>query len=185
METIQQRQDGRTITERLALLEKQQKIDSGEIDDKGNKKEKSWRPPFKWMFRFTQSKRVANSEKILVMMFNKKNQIEAPKFMPIYGNIIVYKDKVYKYNPKDIWTLLVLGKPQVYCIKEIDMEPITNRDLHKIRLIPGRSTEYHKLLLQAAVAAKIKEASKPTNWIVVAVVIAAVIGVLIWFFAKG
>lgn len=145
MEVIQQKQAS-SIAERLEALEKERVA-------KPKEESKPWRVPFKWNFKFIQSKRASNSDKILVMMFNKKNQIEAPKFMPIYGNKIVYKNKVYLYRPKAVWTLMVMGKPQVYCIKEKDMEPISNispEALEQLMLEKGRSTVYHRLLLDAA-----------------------------------
>lgn len=151
-------------------------------------KDKLWKPPFKWKFKFIQSKRVSNSDKILVMMFNKKNQIEPPKFMPIYGNLIVWNHKVYVYRPKAIWTLMVIGKPQVYCIKEKDMEPISNislKVLDEMMRTSGRTTEYHKILLQAAIAAQTKKDGIKANGWIIAAVILVVVGGLLWFFLKG
>lgn len=151
-------------------------------------KEKLWKPPYKWQFKFMASKRASNSDKILVMMFNKKNQIEQPKFMPIYGNLIVWNQKVYIYRPKAIWTLMVMGKPQVYCIKEKDMEPISNissKVLDEIMRTSGRITEYHKILLQAAIAAQTKKDGMKANGWIIAGVIIVVVGGLLWFFLKG
>jgi len=187
MEVIQQKQGSGSIVNKIEELE--QKL--AELDPANKKKvqkEKEWRPPFKWQFNFIQSKRASNSDKILVMMFNKKNQIEAPKFMPIYGNIIVWKEKVYVYRAKAIWTMMVRGKPQVYVIKETDMEPISNissEKLNKLMIASGRGTVYHKLLLQAAVAAQTKKDTKQVNWLIAGAIILVVIGLLIWFFTKG
>jgi hypothetical protein len=178
METIQQEQDTRKpIIQELRELREYKR-------EKEAPKEKLWKIPFKWKFKFKQSKSIKKVDQILVMMFNKKNQIESPKFMPIYGNIIVYHDKVYKYNPKAIWTMLVVGKPQIYCIREIDMEPISNLDIAKV-IREGRSTQYHKLLLQAALAAQMKPTAKPMNMILIVIVILVVVGGLLWFFLKG
>lgn len=187
MENFQQKQ---TSTIRDDVDEMKAKVAKLLEEKGGNKKEKEkpWRPPFKWNFKFVQSKRAANSDKILVMMFNKKNQIEAPKFMPIFGNIIVWKNKVYVYRPKAIWTMMVLGKPQVYCIKEDDMEPISNiskEKLERLMVKSGRSTVYHKLLLQAALSAQVKKDTKQMNWLIAGIVILVVVGALIWFFTKG
>ena len=176
METIQQNTSTGTIADRIAQLEKE-KI---ELESKN---EKPFKIPFKWNFRIVQSRTLKNADKILVMLFNKKNQIEPPKLMTISGNIIVYKDCVYKYNPKAIWTFMIRGKPQIYCIREIDMEPISNLDINKIKQ-EERSTEYHKLLLKAALAAQIQPAKKPVNWMVVGIVLILVVGGLLWFFMK-
>lgn len=183
METIQQNNRKQSLIEDYRRLKAKEREEiEAQLDKKG------FKIPFKWKFKFTQSKSIKNVDKILVMMFNKKNQIEAPKFMPIYGNIIVYKNRVYKYNPKAIWTMLVIGKPQIYCIKEKDMEPISNLEIENIseeNLKSGRSTEYHNLLLQAALAAQVKKDTKPVNMIVVVGIIIVVLGGLAWFFLKG
>ena len=207
METIQQKQTERSLMEqKLAELEREKlireyqngKISFEELQNKvavnylsmpePSVKEKEWKTPFKWKMKFMQSKSVKKVDQILVMMFNKKQQIEPPKFMPIYGNIIVYKDKVYRYRPKAIWTMLVQGKPQIYAIKEKDMEPISNISdarLEKLMIDSGRGTEYHKLLLQAALAAQVKPQTKPINMWLVGGVILVVVGGLLWFFLKG
>jgi len=172
------------------MIEKRRELKALELERERleNEKPKEWRPPFKWVFRFNQSKRVVNRDKILVIMFNKKNQIEPPKLMPIYGNLIVYNNKVYKYHAKKIWTMLVMGKPQVYCIREKDMEPISNQDskeLEELMLVKGRSTEYHRLLLQAAIAAQTKKEGPGVNaWLIGGVILVVVVG-LLWYFLKG
>lgn len=166
--------------------------------------------PFKWNWKFRQARRKSNLEKVLILFLNKKNEIEPPIFVPIYsGNIIVYKNKAYEFDPRGIWRMKgVRGYPSVYLIREIDRRPLTNPNTGKYirdkrgRLVyskdaavsnldidevraRGDSTESDEFLIKAAL--KAYTASKPTanvNWVVIAVVI-VIVCVGLYFLSKG
>jgi hypothetical protein len=67
------------------------------------------------------AKRKINAENMLVIFLNKKNEIEPPKFMPIFdGNMIVWRNKPYEFDPRAVWRVKGMkGTPQAYLIKEI------------------------------------------------------------------
>jgi hypothetical protein len=160
-------------------------------------KSKPFRLPFKWTWKFNQAKKAINTEKALVFFFNKKNEIEAPKFMPIFsGNMIVWKNKVYEFDPRAIWNLRMKGNPRVYCIREIDRRPIINKygkpvmtkdgqiiygdaaisnlDIEEVRM-RGDSTESDEFLIKAALKAQTAQAQVKTNWIIIGVVLLIVV----------
>lgn len=146
---------------------------------------------------------------MLVIYFNKKNEIEAPRFMPIYdGNMVIWKNKPYEFDPRAIWRIKgVRGQPMVYCIKEIDRRPIKNpdgtfkRDQHGRRIFSneaavsnldvdeirarGDSTESDEFLIKAALKAQTTQTKKQVGAAVMVAIAIAVIGGLIWFFTSG
>jgi hypothetical protein len=188
-----------TLRERLQ--QKQNEVKELKMKLETVKKTKSFRFPFKWNWKFNQAKKKVNADKALVLFFNKKNEIEAPKFMPIFsGNMIVWKNKVYEFDPRAIWTLRMKGFPRVYCIREIDRRPVINRygqivkttdgktiygnaalsnlDIEQVRA-RGDSTESDEFLIKAALKAQTTQTQTKVNWIIIAViVIAAIIGIV-------
>lgn len=148
-------------------------------------KKKKWKIPFRWKFRFITSRRKYHHNDILVMVFNKKNEIEPPQFMEIRsGNLIIYKDKPYHFTPKAIWKLRSLGYPSIYCIKETDMRPISNMDADEVKR-SGYSTDAAELLLKEFLTAKTTKLPIKTNTIVGIVVVLIIIGGIIWWLSSG
>lgn len=147
---------------------------------------------------------------MLVIYFNKKNEIEPPKFMPIYdGNMVIWKNKPYEFDPRAIWRIKgVRGQPMVYCIKEIDRRPIknpetgrwkrdkqgrvvystdaavSNLDVDEIRE-RGDSTESDEFLIKAALKAQTSQTKKRVSVVIMIVIFLVVAGGLIWFFTSG
>lgn len=178
----------RELRRKVGLMEK-----TKETEDTS----KQFKFPFRWQFKFRSAKK-KNAETQLVMFFNKKNEIEGPKFMPIYsGNMIVYKNKPYEFDPRAIWRIKTKGYPMVYCIKETDRRPIanrsgqvyytdaaiTNQDMEEIRK-RGDSTESDEFLIKAALKAQTAQTIK-SNWIIAAIVIGVIIIGVIWFISRG
>jgi hypothetical protein len=93
-----------TLAERLEQLERKQKLLQRDKETLETKKQ--FKFPFNWRRKFSQSKRKNAEDKMLVLYLNKKNQIEPPKLMPIFdGNMIVWKNKPYEFDPRAVWTV--------------------------------------------------------------------------------
>lgn len=146
---------------------------------------------------------------MLVVYFNKKNEIELPKFMPIFdGNMVVWKNKPYEFDPRAIWRIKgVRGQPMVYCIREIDRRPIKNPDGTSKRDKLGRkvystdaaisnldvddvrargdSTESDEFLIKAALKAQTTQSKKQVSIAVMVIIFLVIAGGLIWFFTSG
>jgi len=197
-----------TLAERVRDLERQQRL--AERDKETKSKVKQFKFPFKWRRSFMQTRRKKFGDKMLVIYFNKKNEIEPPRFMPIFdGNMVVWKNKPYEFDPRAIWRIKgVRGQPMVYCIKEIDRRPIKNpdgiykRDKHGRRIFStdaaisnldvdeirarGDSTESDEFLIKAALKAQTTQSKKQMSVVVLVVIFLVVAGGLIWFFtSKG
>ena len=197
-----------TLAERVYELENQRTI--AERNKETKEKVKQFKFPFKWRKKFSQARRKKFDDMMLVMYFNKKNEIEPPRFMPIYdGNMVIWKNKPYEFDPRAIWTMKgVRGNPRVYCIKEIDRRPIknpetgkyrrdkkdriiystdaaiSNMDVDEIRA-RGDSTESDEFLIKAALKAQTTQTKKQVSAAVIVVVLLVVAGGLIWFFTSG
>lgn len=172
---------------------------------------KEFKFPFKWMWKFNQSRKAVNIEKVLIMFLNKKNEIEKPMFVPIYsGNIVIYKNKAYEFDPRGIWRLKgVKGYPSVYLIREIDRRPLRNPDTRKLvrdnsgRVVYGKdaavsnmdiedvrargdSTESDEFLIKAALKAYTdKKDTVKANWVVIGIIIVIVAVGAYFLFTSG
>ena len=204
MEIIQQRQTattttrGVTLADRLRRLEKQKKLDERTVETQ--KKTKIFRWPFRWKMKFLKSSRIKDENLILVIFLNKKNEIEVPKFMPIFdGNMVVYKNKPYEFDPRAIWKIKGVRKhPMVYLIKETDRRPVRNKngralyvdaavsnmDIDEIRK-RGDSTESDEFLIKAALKAQTSTTKKKASAAMIIIAIIAVVGGIIWFLSSG
>jgi len=197
-----------TLAERVQSLESQSRLSKRDAETK--EKVKQFNFPFKWRRKFSQAKRKKFSDMMLVIYFNKKNEIEPPRFMPIYdGNMVIWRNKPYEFDPRAIWRIKgVRGQPMVYCIKEIDRRPIknpesgkykrdkqgrivysvdaaiSNNDVDEIRA-RGDSTESDEFLIKAALKAQQSQAKKSMNVAVLVVILVIVAGGLIWFFTSS
>ena len=189
--TRSESQRGLTLADRIRTLEKKEKLlEQGNIS-KEKTKEFKW--PFKWRSKFRAAKKKANNDMMLVIFLNKKNQIEPPKFMPIFdGNMIVWKNKPYEFDPRAVWMVKGMkGTPQAYLIKEIDRRPVrnkygtmvyrdaavSNQDLDEIRM-RGDSTESDEFLIKAALKAQTSQVKKNVNMAVIIVVGLIILGVV-------
>jgi hypothetical protein len=195
-----------TITRRIRELEDELSKANKQLESRD--KSRQFRFPFRWMWKFNQSFRKAKTEMALVLFFNKKNQIEVPMFVPIFsGNMIVYKDKAYEFDPRAIWHLKGVRKhPMVYCIREIDRRPIknpdgtykifrgrkiysqdaaiSNMDIDEVRA-RGDSTESDEFLIKAALKAQTSKLPVKGNWVIAIVVILIIVGGLVWLLSSG
>jgi len=184
-----------TLAERVRELEDRRRLAERSEETISTTKQFKW--PFKWKSKFRKK---SPDDKILVIFLNKKNEIEPPRFMPIYdGNMIVWKNKPYEFDPRAVWRIKGVRKvPQVYLIKEIDRRPVRNKfgqamyrdaavsnmDIDEIRM-RGDSTESDEFLIKAALKAQTSQIAKKGNYIVIGVIALVLIGVAIWFFTSS
>jgi hypothetical protein len=187
----------RSLVETINDLQKKLELEQKKNLTKEKSKVFKW--PFKWKRKLKTAKRAATNE-IMVIFLNKKNEVEQPKFMPIFdGNMVVYKNKPYEFDPRAVWTIKGFkGNPKVYFIKEIDRRPVRNKfnrffykdaavsnmDLDLVRE-RGDSTESDEFLIKAALRAQKTELSKKKTSLIVILIIIAIVGGLLWFFLGG
>ncbi len=201
MESIWKKETGsRTITlaERVRNLEEEKKIkDRGE---KTKKETKQFKWPMKWRRKFKQSTKKGMEDKLLVIFLNKKNEIEPPKFMPIFdGNMVVWKNKPYEFDPRAMWIVRGMRRnPRAYLIKEIDRRPVKNKfdkyvytdaavsnmDLDEIRE-RGDSTESDEFLIKAALKAQQAQMSRKKMSAIAIIIMLVVVGGVLWVVFGG
>jgi len=187
-----------TLAERVQELEDKKKLTERAETTEEVTKEFKW--PWKWKQKFRAAKKKKHDDMMLVIFLNKKNQMEVPKFMPIFdGNMIVWKNKPYEFDPRAVWTVRGMkGSPQAYLIKEIDRRPVRNKfgkivyrdaavsnmDLEEIRA-RGDSTESDEFLIKAALKAQTSQVKKNMNVAVIVIVALVVVGALAYFLFGG
>lgn len=196
-----------TLADRVRSLESENRLAARDKETKA--KVKQFKFPFKWRRKFMQAKRKSFSEQMLVLYFNKKNEIEPPKFMSIFdGNMIVWKNKPYEFDPRAIWRLKgIRGQPMVYCIREIDRRPIknpdgawkrdskgrrvfssdaaiSNLDVDEVRS-RGDSTESDEFLIKAALKAQTTQSKKQIGMAAIVIIGIIVVGGVIWFLTSN
>ena len=188
-----------TLADKFRSLEK--KVSIQEKDNVTKKKTKEFQFPFKWKMKFNQAKRPANNEMMLVFFMNKKNELEPPKFMPIFdGNMIIWKNTPYEFDPRAVWTVKGMrGNPKAYFLKEIDRRPVMNKlynreiykdaavsnmDLDEIRA-RGDSTESDAFLVKAVLSARLAKTKIPINKGILIIIILAIVAAVIYFVSKG
>lgn len=199
MAIIPEETDTRSISlsDRVRSLEKKVRFEERKVETETKTKNFKW--PFKWRRKFSQATKKSKDDMMLVIFLNKKNEMEPPKFMPIFdGNMIVWKNKPYEFDPRAIWTVKGMKKnPKAYLIKEIDRRPVRNKfgqiyykdmavsnmDLEEIRL-RGDSTESDEFLIKAALKAQTAQTKRNMNYIILVIVAIIVIGGIIWFLSS-
>ncbi len=203
MEHVRKQEEGikkqSTLAERMSDIEKEVKLQKRGSETK--KVAKQFNFPFKWRIKFNQAKSKTKKEMMLVFFLNKKNQIEPPKFMPVFdGNMIVWENKPYEFDPRAIWTVRGMrGNPQAYIIKEIDRRPVMNRDntrtvygdaavsnmdLDEVRK-RGDSTESDAFLIKAALKAQTAKMAKSISKGALIVIGLIIVGVVIWLISNS
>lgn len=203
------RQPGRSVRVADKVRDLEHELSLIRKEKESLKKSKEFKFPAKWNLKFKKSMRVKDDSLILVLFFNKKGEIEPPRFMPIFdGNMIVYKDKPYEFDPRAFWRMKgVRRTPSVYCIREIDRRPIKNpdgaykRDRHgriiystvssisnlDIEEVRARNdcTDSDSLLIKAAIKAQTNKTKKAMNMKVALIVIVILVALGIWLFSSG
>lgn len=166
------------LRDRLDKLEEQ--VSLGDMKKDTELKQKDWKFPFKWRRQMNASAGKAAEDKVLVLYYNIKGIIEPPKLVPLYsGNIIIYKNKAYEFDPRATW-IIQLGKKMIKCvsIKEIDRRPISNLDWDEIKK-RGDATDSDEILVKMVTKAVIEKQKTKVNTgmiVIIVIIILAAIG---------
>ena len=162
-----------------ALKEREQ-IEKLREETKAEKK--PFKVPFKW--KSTATRAGKQRDMVAILFLNIKGEIEKPMILPIYGNMVLIRNKIYEVDPRAFWTLRQGMKMYKFLIvKEIDRRPVSNLDLDEIRR-RGDATDSDEFLIKMALRAQqtqtVKKMSKAVAVIIGIVIIAAVI----FFFSR-
>jgi len=143
-----------------------------------SKKQFKWSAKCKAIFRNKKKK----EKEVLVWYLRVNGEISVPRYYPLYyQDMIIIQGKPYKVDPRTFWRM---GKNLVLIIKEIDRLPVSNLDYEEIKIY-NRSTENDKLIIKAAMQAKMKkEESKPINKNVLIIVGIIIVAAIIFFATK-
>lgn len=139
---------------------------------------------FKWSFKFKQvfRNRKKKIKEVLVWFLKVNGEINIPKYYPLYyQDMIIVQGTPYKVDPRTFWRM---GKNLVLLIKEIDMLPVSNLDYEEVKFY-NRSTENAKLIIKAAMQARMKkDEKKPVNKNVIIIIGILVVAAIIFFATK-
>ena len=179
----------------------EKRVNISEKDKVTKKKTKQFQFPFRWKMKMNQSKQPSKNEMMLVFFMNKKNELEPPKFMPIFdGNMIIWKNTPYEFDPRAVWTVKGMkGNPKAYFLKEIDRRPVMNklynREIYRDAAISnmnldeirarGDSTESDAFLVKAVLSARLAKTKMPINKGLLIIIILVIIGIVIWAVSRG
>lgn len=174
----------KTIKEQLEELKEKDEL--RDRREKTLREQEQWNFPKKWNKGFRKSTGKFADDKILVIVLNQKQELEPPVLVPIFsGNIIIYKNKAYDFDPRAVLTIKYKKKiVRVVLIRTIDRRPFCNLDWGEVRA-RGDGTDSDEILLKMVTKAMIEKQKKPFNkGIIVVIVIAVIIGI-IFFLWKG
>jgi hypothetical protein len=143
---------------------------------------KPFKIPFKW--RSAANSAAKQRDMVAVLFLNIKGEIENPILLPIYGNMVLLRNKIYEVDPRAFWILRQGAKMYKFLIvKEIDRRPVSNLDLDEIRR-RGDATDSDEFLIKMALRAQQTQTVKSmSKWAAILIGI-VVLGVLIFFFTR-
>jgi len=169
---------------RLAKLEEQAKY--GKMKQETQEVEKDFKLPFKWKRTLNKSQGKSARDMVLVLYLNIKGDIEPPKLIPLYsGNVVIYKNKAYDFDPRAIWTLKVGKKMyKVLLIREMDRRPVSNLDWDEVKA-RGDSTDSDEILVKMVTKAVVDKIKKPMNKNAIIIIVILVILAIGAFFVFG
>lgn len=171
-----------SVADKIHYWKKRAKL--AEVKNESQEQSKPFNVPKRWNFKFRQAKKKFNSDKVLAFFLNKKGEIEPPQWVPVNnGNIIVYKNKAYEYDPTALLRLKIKGYPIVYFMREIDRKPISNNDYSDIK-DTIRSTDKDEILLKMLLQARIAQVAKKMNTGILVILGLLLVGGLIYFLAS-
>jgi hypothetical protein len=141
--------------------------------------------PWKWKWKMNQSVGKQGQDKILVFYLNIKGEIEPPKILPLYsGNIIIYKNKAYEFDPRATWLVKGLKKQvKAVIIREIDRRPVSNLDWDEIKA-RGDATDSDEILVKMVTKAVIEKQKVAVGKGAIVLVVLAIIGLVVFFLLK-
>ena len=143
---------------------------------------KPWKIPFKW--KSAANKAGKERDIVAILFLNMKGEIEPPILLPIYGNMVLLRNKIYEVDPRAFRILRQGGKMfKFLIIKEIDRRPVSNLDLDEIRR-RGDATDSDEFLIKMALRAQQTQTVKSmSKWAAILIGI-AVVGILIFFLTR-
>lgn len=144
-----------------------------ELENKLNKKKFKDRK-----FNNLSRKSKKEPDKVLVQYLRNNRTVDF-KLVPIVsGNIIVIDNKGHELNPKDTW---IRGKNTWYIVRENDTKPVSPRN----KAI-GFKTDDHPVLIKMILGAVAKKETQKANKKAVGmIIVAAIIGVILWSVFAG
>lgn len=189
-----------SIVERLKKLEDERLLKLQEATSKDSKK---WKYPFKWRSKINSSTRIKD-QRVLVFYLNWKGEWEEPVILPYIDNMIIYKNKVHEFDPRDL-TIVRSGNKitKVLSLRAIDRRPISQRFNHpkeadlEVKAISngdwaevrqrGDATDSDEILIKAAASLVLKPetSKKPVNWTILIVLGLILAGGVIFFLSRG
>jgi hypothetical protein len=158
-----------------------------EVDIEGLRKEtaltkKPFKIPFKW--KSAANKAAKQRDTVALLFLNIKGEIEPPMTLPIYGNMVLIRNKIYEVDPRAFWILRQGVKMYKFLIiKEIDRRPVSNLDLDEIRR-RGDATDSDEFLIKMALRAQQTQTVKSMNKWVAIVIGLVIVGIVIYFFTR-
>lgn len=143
---------------------------------------KPWKVPFKW--KSAANRAGKERDMVAILFLNIKGEIEPPMVLPIYGNMVLLRNKIYEVDPRAFWILRQGAKMYKFLIvKEIDRRPVSNLDLDEIRR-RGDATDSDEFLIKMALRAQQTQTVKSmSKWAAILIGI-GILGVLIFFFTR-
>lgn len=179
------------LSERISRLEKALKLEKAKQITEEESKKFQWKGKFKSVFK----KNPKNlKDKVIVVCFNSKKEIEEPVILPIIsGGIVVYKDKGFKFDPSSLYTIRIGNKiNKVLAIEEDDRLPIGNKyrqlksiDVEELKK-QGRYTFNDSILLKMLWNAQIERIPKKPigNTTILWIVGIVIVGIIVYMFMK-
>lgn len=188
------------LIERIKKLEEDNK--TKDLRDLTDKSKKKWKWPFKWKSKINQSTRLKD-QKVLVFYLNWKGEWEEPTILPYIDNMVIYKNKVHEFDPRDLTIIRTRNKiTKMLALRAIDRRPISqrlsqpteqdlevnaisNNDWAEVRN-RGDATDSDEILIKAAASLVLKpeQPKKPVNWTILIIVGVILIGGIIFFLTK-
>ena len=196
METIREEEGNSNdravnLTDRIIRLERALKLANAKRITEEEEKPFQWKGKFKSVFKKNPK---SLKDKVIVLCFNSKREIEEPVILPIIsGGIVVYKDKGFKFDPASLYTIRIGNKiNRVLALEEDDRLPIGNKykqlkaaDVEELKK-QGRYTFNDSILLKMLWNAQIekipkKQMGSSTILWIVGIIIA---GIVVYMFVK-
>jgi hypothetical protein len=172
------------LKERLNKLEHDAKYKS--LEDETAKEQKPWKFPWRWSRAISKANSTKEDNKILVFYLNLKGEIESPTLLPYRDNIIIYKNRIYEFDPRAIVTVKQGRKiVKALFIREIDRRPISNLDYSEVRA-RGDATDSDELLIKAAASLVLEKdlKKKPVNYTMLIIIGVIILGGIIFFMSR-
>jgi hypothetical protein len=160
----------------------QEEVDIEKIKRDTATAKRPWKVPFKW--KSAANKAGKQRDMVAVLFLNIKGEIEPPMLLPIYGNMVLIRNKIYEVDPRAFWILR--QGPRMFkflIVKEIDRRPVSNLDLDEIRR-RGDATDSDEFLIKMALRAQQTQTVKKMSKGLAILIGIIILGIAIFFFTR-